>query len=842
MEVVGSPIYLVCACASAEEFVAAFRRYADKGGLFVPIAEPLPAGRRGTFALVTATGLVMVAGEAEIVASSRGVSPLYGRVGMTIKFVEPDGPSREVLAELDRARLVTKVSPPAVAVPTIALPDGPRPTVPTASGRIDAANALAETVAIGDVAGLRDAAPPKLGPKFVIPTIPTTPSGRTKSPSAFPIAQARTPMAADESSPRHRPASVPPPLGSAPIPAPRAKPATAPPSVKDTQPVAVVPPPARLDGERSGRALGASLPPLEDLKVGTTQAVAVVPPPQWAAKNLFDGDGGDGDTDRSKPAPTPTHVRATALDPIDPIDPADDPIAPPPVVVIEPVGEPPVPTLRGLGADKLAAMLAEVHTDEATDLSVAPALDLRTTVPGLGVPPPRDTELMTVPPTPPARAPVIEEPTPSGNWTMTPDGSISVLPSTPRPAARATSPLADDGDWTMTPDQDAPAAAWTAIPATAKTPPKGMPNTDTSGVVKKETRVIEAVRAPDREIRHSEPKIQIDPELAALAPPTPPPSTLVAIAHAQPLAAAPMIAPPPAPPRLVAPPVFAPPPQLPAVPMAYVPASTGTLPQVDESSVRPRARGGHGKTIAVAALALVVVAGVIAVIVAATRKPSAQAAAADPPPAPTKTVPRDGSAAPALVERTTNDPPSGSAVAPEVGSGSGSDAAVAIGSAGSDGSAAGAVPDDPPPPSIAGDCAIDVTSTPNGAEIYDARGFRLGTAPQRVPVPCERTKLVLKKATYADTARVVMPTKAGVKLKVALGHAPLVVKVSSVPSGAAVAVNGRPMGVTPTTIPLPMLETSTLVFTKEGFASESAKVTPRQPNQAVQVQLKRRRR
>ena len=37
----GSTIYLVSACASGEEFVAAFRRYADKNGLFVPIGEPL---------------------------------------------------------------------------------------------------------------------------------------------------------------------------------------------------------------------------------------------------------------------------------------------------------------------------------------------------------------------------------------------------------------------------------------------------------------------------------------------------------------------------------------------------------------------------------------------------------------------------------------------------------------------------------------------------------------------------------------------------------------------------------------------------------------------------------
>src|SRR4051812_9796267 len=49
--VTGAPIYLVSACTSGEEFVAAFRRYADKTGLFVPIGEPLPAGSRSRFAV-----------------------------------------------------------------------------------------------------------------------------------------------------------------------------------------------------------------------------------------------------------------------------------------------------------------------------------------------------------------------------------------------------------------------------------------------------------------------------------------------------------------------------------------------------------------------------------------------------------------------------------------------------------------------------------------------------------------------------------------------------------------------------------------------------------------------
>ncbi|MBA3503791.1 MAG: hypothetical protein H0T65_25745, partial [Deltaproteobacteria bacterium] len=86
----GAPIYLVSACASGEEFVAAFRRYADKNGLFIPIAAPIPAGRRGRFAVTLNDGGVMVEGDADIVSSALTPSVLHGRVGMTLRFIEPD--------------------------------------------------------------------------------------------------------------------------------------------------------------------------------------------------------------------------------------------------------------------------------------------------------------------------------------------------------------------------------------------------------------------------------------------------------------------------------------------------------------------------------------------------------------------------------------------------------------------------------------------------------------------------------------------------------------------------------------------------------------------------------
>ena len=207
----GAPIYLVSACASGEEFVAAFRRYADKNGLFIPIASPLPAGRRGRFAVTLADGGVMIEGEADIVSSTTAPSILHGRVGMTLRFVEPDIKSKTVLVELEQARLALKPQPPSVPPRPAQVPSEPRPVVPAPAGRIDANNARAECVAIGDANALVEVAPQpaKPGPKFVVPSIPpvaagSRPNSASTPPVAYPIVERKPPS---PSTPPPRPAS-----------------------------------------------------------------------------------------------------------------------------------------------------------------------------------------------------------------------------------------------------------------------------------------------------------------------------------------------------------------------------------------------------------------------------------------------------------------------------------------------------------------------------------------------------------------------------------------------------------------------------------------------------------
>ena len=174
--------------------MAAFRRYADKTGLFVPIASPLPQGKKGRIAVTLADGGVMLEGDVEIVQSS-AKSPLHGRAGIQLKFVDADEPTKTLLAELDKARLAMKPAPPSVAPRPAEIPASPRPTPPPIGGRIDAANALAECVAIGDPSKLEDAGPPKAGPKFIVPSIPALGGpARPKTPSTPPEGIAAPPV------------------------------------------------------------------------------------------------------------------------------------------------------------------------------------------------------------------------------------------------------------------------------------------------------------------------------------------------------------------------------------------------------------------------------------------------------------------------------------------------------------------------------------------------------------------------------------------------------------------------------------------------------------------------
>jgi len=150
----------------------------------------------------------------------------------------------------------------------------------------------------------------------------------------------------------------------------------------------------------------------------------------------------------------------------------------------------------------------------------------------------------------------------------------------------------------------------------------------------------------------------------------------------------------------------------------------------------------------------------------------------------------------------------------------------------------GAVAAASPPP--AAPCFAEVSSLPAGADIVLGQTNVIGTTPQRVALPCGAPiELLIRKPRLVAVTRVVTPTPEGVAVKVALAKPTFLVKISSTPEGAAISLNGKPLGVTPTTVKVPAFESSTLNVTKDGYEPETEKVAPKANGGTVHTVLKR---
>jgi len=133
-----------------------------------------------------------------------------------------------------------------------------------------------------------------------------------------------------------------------------------------------------------------------------------------------------------------------------------------------------------------------------------------------------------------------------------------------------------------------------------------------------------------------------------------------------------------------------------------------------------------------------------------------------------------------------------------------------------------------------------VSSVPSGAEIIIDETRVIGTTPQKVALPCGKpVDLLIRKGKLVAANRTVTPTPNGARVRVALARPTFLVKVSSTPPGATITLNGRSLGVTPTTVKVPAGESSALMIVKDGYATETETVAPKSNGLAVHADLKR---
>src|SRR5262249_24926809 len=108
-------------------------------------------------------------------------------------------------------------------------------------------------------------------------------------------------------------------------------------------------------------------------------------------------------------------------------------------------------------------------------------------------------------------------------------------------------------------------------------------------------------------------------------------------------------------------------------------------------------------------------------------------------------------------------------------------------------------------------CVVNVSSSPDDAEIVLDKDRIAGRTPLKLELPCNaEAKVLVRKHGYFGVARSVTPTADPGDLKDELSRAVYQLKVSSTPAGATVTVNGKSGGVTPTTVKVTAFEPTTI--------------------------------
>ncbi len=390
-------------------------------------------------------------------------------------------------------------------------------------------------------------------------------------------------------------------------------------------------------------------------------------------------------------------------------------------------------------------------------------------------------------------------------------------PSKPTPIPTPDPDVADD--WTMTADPSA-AGGWSE-PAKVDVPPMPPPKGNRLVDVASAT-PINAVEWEDKPTGIGEPLVEIDPSLLpAMRAPTPPPIPAAALAPMMPMPGL-GVPPPlgPMPPQLQ-PPMSSFGPTGPVQPIGIAMPPPGSLrasSQVPAFDADPLALYGGPRppdpmestslltppkdrrrlVIVLAAVGIAVAGVAIAVFgfgVGRSKPTPIVVTPVAPKPTPTPTPPTTGSADQA------------------------------------------AAPTPPVPPAIPA-CKLDITSVPDGAEIYLADA-QIGVTPTTLSLPCGvEAKLSLKhaKVTLVRSVTPASDTPPLVVRFAAPAPATVMMRVTSTPPGATITISGKVVGVTPTMIHVPSNGAS-LTLSKDGFTPDTEHVAAK-PNGTLGFVLK----
>ncbi|HEY0194121.1 MAG TPA: PEGA domain-containing protein, partial [Kofleriaceae bacterium] len=138
-----------------------------------------------------------------------------------------------------------------------------------------------------------------------------------------------------------------------------------------------------------------------------------------------------------------------------------------------------------------------------------------------------------------------------------------------------------------------------------------------------------------------------------------------------------------------------------------------------------------------------------------------------------------------------------------------------------------------------GPCLIRVATTPAGSTVR-LDDQPVGPSPIALATSCGKHKLDVAHARYQAATRVVtVAADAPQQVEISLPRPTHAVTVTSVPSGADVAIEGHRAGTTPTTISVMGFATISLTISKPGYAPVTQKLYSKTPEDRVSVKLTR---
>ena len=134
-------------------------------------------------------------------------------------------------------------------------------------------------------------------------------------------------------------------------------------------------------------------------------------------------------------------------------------------------------------------------------------------------------------------------------------------------------------------------------------------------------------------------------------------------------------------------------------------------------------------------------------------------------------------------------------------------------------------------------CTLKLNSDPTGAEVVSDKDV-LGVTPFSIDVACDQPLLLkFRKAKWIGISKTLNPTRKGVSFTARLIKPALSIRITSVPPGATISVNGKAAGVTPASIKAIPGAATTIAVAKKGFVTATKKHTAKANNELVNFVL-----